>query len=622
MRKLIAFLLSTVLLCANTSSLISCVPDIAPPSVDPPTPNGGEDDKDDGIITPGDGIYDRETVAFGELTYVRPDVDAISQGICRAAERISDGKLEFEEMISLIEALEDDYVTVRSMHTLAQINNMKNIDDEYWKAEYSYVSTEYPKFIEALEQLFVACALSEHKSRFEEEYFGSSLDDYVNGGIYNDEVVALMSAESQLENRYSSLSTSNVMIRYRGAYDTPENILSRFLETYGEDSKIYKSAVESCMKLYEERKKELSSEIFTDLLKTRSRIADELGYESYTEYAYRELGHDYSPENMRNFLLDIRDTVYPVLTRLYNVVFNGYFYSTEIPKQSISTTVNSLFEVYKANNAQLADIYSYMLQYMLYDIEKPSQTRFSGSFTTYIESNDSPFLFVTGEGLLTDYVTVIHEFGHFADNYINHGASVSLDLAEISSQALELLTLDMMRDTLPDRSYRLLEYYEMYNALEVLLMQGFYAMFEHLVYEIEYEDISEESINNAVLEASKSIFGVSVYNDVSSVLITHTMLYPHYVQSYCTSLTASLEMYFLEIANDEEGTDIYMDLITRDEGVTRSYTEELIAVGLSSPFEEGYLRSIADSIHFRILGSHFFRDDGGGNVCLLPQRAA
>ena len=81
-------------------------------------------------------------------------------------------------------------------------------------------------------------------------------------------------------------------------------------------------------------------------------------------------------------------------------------------------------------------------------------------------------------------MTVIHEFGHFADNYINHGASVSLDLAEISSQALELLTLDMMRDTLPDRSYRLLEYYEMYNALEVLLMQGFYAMFEHLVYEI------------------------------------------------------------------------------------------------------------------------------------------
>ena len=622
MKRIFALLVALSLTIGNSSYLLSCSSSTPPEAGE--TPEGDDPAPDTPVITPGYQDYERESVNFSELEYIRPDVEEIAENLRAIANDITKGTLSFEEELEKIRSIEDDYVTVNSMRTLTEIYNMQDTSNSYWKTENEYMTTAYPLFTDALEDLFVACARSKNKERFENEYFFYSLDGYEDGGIYTEAAISLMQKEAELENKYSSLSMSNITITYQGRTDTAANILKSLSERYPESSRIYEIAAKECRAIYERKLEQVSEDIFVELIKTRRAIADELGCGTYTAYAYKSMGYDYSKEDMTEFLLEINDTVYPIFLRLYTLVFNGFFHSADFGVKDDGEIMNTLFELYGNECEVLSEAYSYMLQHGLYDIAPGSDTRFPGAFTTYIDMNNSPFLFISTSGDMNDYLTLSHEFGHFADEYINFGNSASVDLSEVSSQALELLTVDMLKDVLDTKEHQLLEYYEMYSALEILLIQGFYAAFEHLVYELEYDMINAESIRMAVEEASEIIFGTVCYDDISSVMITHTVLYPHYVEAYCTSITSSLEIFFREIEEDGAGLDIYLDLITRDSDEYRTYADELEAVGLSSPFSEGYLKEISDAIHYHILGAHYFRDESGGgnNVCGLAREAA
>ena len=97
------------------------------------------------------------------------------------------------------------------------------------------------------------------------------------------------------------------------------------------------------------------------------------------------------------------------------------------------------------------------------------------------------------------------------------------------------------------------------------------------------------------------------FTSLSQVIIPHIMLYPTYVQSYCTSMSASLELFAIEAKNEGEGLRIYKDLILRDEG-DMSFEGYLTECGLTSPFEKDYLKKIADDVYYGIVGSHYYRD--------------
>ncbi|MBQ7363469.1 MAG: hypothetical protein IJW48_03345 [Clostridia bacterium] len=611
MKNLIALSLILSLLFTSAYSLISCaggepVPEPAPA----PEPS---DNDTVSVIKPPYRDYGRGTVDFGELEYRRPDITAISDGILAVAADIADGTLGFDAEVERIESIEDGYITVVSMYTLAELGNMKNSSDAFWHAEYEYMSVGYSRFTDALEAMFVACAESENRERFENEYFGYSLEDYADGEIYTERAVELLSREAELEAEYSALSTSSIEITYLGKTDTVDNILKGLRESYGADSAIYASAYGDCMELYYEEESRMGGELFLELLSLRALIADELGYDSYTDYAYEIMGHDYSARDMMGLLSDMKDSVYPVFSRLYTRVFNGYFRDADFGQLDTASALNTLYALFGELDPGISEAYSYMLQHNLYDVGDAQSGRFDGSFTTYIESNSSPYLFVTNGGTLTDYATLAHEFGHFYDGYVNFGVDASLDVAEISSQGLELLTVERLSGVLTEEEHRLLEYYETYSILNVLLIQGFFSAFEHYVYKLEYGEINRERVNEAVARASELIFGSAIYNDLSAVLIPHTVLYPHYVQSYCTSAISALEIYFLECDTEGAGIGVYTQLVLRDGEYGLGYSEMLEAVGLTSPFKDGALRGVCDRIHYQILGSHYFKEQEEGN---------
>ena len=366
--------------------------------------------------------------------------------------------------------------------------------------------------------------------------------------------------------------------------------------------------------LYEMSRADRQQEIYIELLKVRRLIANELGYASYMELAYDRMEYDYTTDEMFDLIKDIGQYVSPIARELDNVVFQTYF-TTNVQQTAGSVEIiNNLYKVYERLGGNYSDAYSYMLQHGLYDISGANNNRFGGAFTTYIEDNSSPYLFMTTSGFIRDYTTLSHEFGHFLDGYINYGESDSLAMMEISSQALELLTMLKLKNVIHSSEYVYLEYYTMYSFLNsALLAQSFYAAFEHMVYELPYEDITLAKLEKVVDRAFSLVFGDYASLDVSfaDVTITHTALYPFYVESYVTSALVSLDIFYKEnpkTGNAGDGFALYEALLTRTDDL--SFTDRLEAVGIDSPFSSENVKEIANNIYFEIIGKYYYKSSG------------
>ncbi len=527
-------------------------------------------DKTDGtkntISIPEYKDYGRGTIDFSSIKYSRPNMEKLIEDFRLVCEIIDKNEVDFNSQFDKILKLEESYSNYLTMRSYATIRFQADVSDSYWTDEYNYISTSSPSFSMAVENLFVSAANSVHAEKFEDEYFGENLiEDYKDGGIYTDKVVELMTREAELEAEYSALSDGESDIK--------------------------------------------SKELTVELFKIRRKISDLLGYSSYATFAYGNMNRAYSEEKFLKFAEDVSEYVLPVYLKLSGYIFN----QSEISdKKSVcrEKVINDTGKMLEAANKELYEIYSYMLQHSLFDIKGDTPSRFDGAFTTYLDSFNAPFIFITTAENTLDYMTLCHEFGHFADMYINYSAESSLDISEISSQALELLALTQLGTQIPSQTVDELTVFKIEDALSCLIFQSFYAIFEHIAYQLPYEQISAESLNQAVALAAEKIgLNSSLINDISYVMIPHVVLYPFYVQSYCTSVTASLEIYFKELDRSGSGFETYITLLKRGDG-NLTLEEELGRAGLSSPFEAGLLKEIADRIHYELLGYHYFKTNG------------
>ena len=616
MSKFVALIIALAIMTFNLLYLSSCVGNEGSSAKNPPTTeNSGdgkgptEDNKDvTAIAVPEYKDYKRGTVNFSEIEYIRPDINKAVLQFDSVCKIINANTLSYKKQLEKIYELESPYLDIMTMAAYANILFSKNTQDEKWSSEYEYVTTEYPTFTRAVENLYVSAANSPYAEDFEDDYFGDGLiEEYKDGGDFTDNLVHLMSEEAKLESDYSSVSTATIVITYGGITDTEDKILEYYKSEYGESSTIYITAVSECRKLYEKAADKKYRELMVQLFKIRRAISDEFGYDSYADFAYKNIYHDYTPDKFESYIKEISEYIVPVYSKLTEYVFNQYQKTEMADELSRIELINDTYEMLKGSSPDLYEIYSYMLQHSLFDVEHKNDTRFDGAFTSYLDSYNAPFIFMSTKGNITDYLTLSHEFGHFADYYIN-SSETSLDLSEVSSQALELLSLTLYGNIISEKELEYLTYYEMENALAVLIFQGFYAEFEHIAYTIPYSLINEETLNLAVSRSAYKIgLNSRMLNDIYYVMIPHLFLYPFYVQSYCTSLTVALEIYFMEEDYKGDGFDAYMKLLSRKEN-DLTFEEYLENAGLTSPFKNDFLKEISDKIHYKILGSHYFKE--------------
>lgn len=546
-------------------------------------PMGGSGDGEDGgdgekqpvaIKIPSSDTFGRDVVEFDSIIYSRPDTGALVAGLLAARDGVLENVIPYSEQLDAVIELEDEYTDFLTMYAYASIQTYRDSADEVYSVELAHLSEEYAEIVDAIEELMVAAASSPHAESFEREYFGEGLiKKYADGESLSDKVVALVKTEAELEARYTA---------------TKHGHLAEM------------------------------KEIYLELLRVRRMIAVEMGYDSYRDYAYEQNGYCYAPTQMMDMITDISKYAVPVYQKLSRRVFTNYFKKNAAAELETGVLVNTLAEVYGELDGDFSDVYSYMLHFGLFDISEADEGRFDGAFTTYLSGYESPYLFVTSDGNTADYLTLSHEFGHFTDFFKNGDADVQLDLLEVYSQGMTMLTLLKLDEKMSAKDYQYLFYTQLEDMLLTLIYQGYYARFEHIVYELDYDEINEVNVSRAAKQAASEMSLPSYYyGTMNAVMIPQLFVQPFYVESYCTSLTAAMQIFFAEYESEGDGLELYRALLDREAGSTLA--QNLERVNMDSPFKSGLIYRMVDEIHYLVLGAPYFDENTNDSVYLDPR---
>ena len=496
---------------------------------------------------------DSDVIPFADMEYERPDMTRIRETLDAAITASQSDSSTVEAVADAIYRFYDEYDWFFTCSALADIHYSADLTDIYWEKEYNYCTENGTAVDAMLEELYYSLALSPHREALEgEDYFGEGyFDSYEGDNPWDETFVALMEEESELINRYYSLS-------------------SQALE-YEPDSDEYFDAVADDM-----------AQLLVELIVKRQEIAAYWGYPDYVEFAsdfyyYR----DFTPAEMADYLESVHSSLVPVYEKIDSEDWAAaYDYSDE------ADTFNYVRTAAQNMGGTVAEAFRLLERGKLYDIGY-GENKYASSFEIYLTSYWEPFIFMNPGMSRYDWLTFAHEFGHFCNDYASYGSYAGTDVLEVFSQGMEYLSLCYGEPT--DDLIRM----KMADSLSVYVEQSAFAAFEQQMYALPAQELTVEGLYALYDKIAQEYGFESVgYDPREFVTIPHFYTNPLYVISYVVSNDAAMQLYQLEQENPGAGLERFQENLDTQETYFLAFLD---AAGLENPLAPGRMEKVRET---------------------------
>lgn len=530
--------------------------------------------------TADDTGSERGTISYSQMTYQRPELGEIFD-LIDSVEEYSD-EADYESLTSTLDKVYSAYWTFDTMYNLANLKSSIDTTDEFYYGECLYFAENYPILSQKIDEMLYELAAGPLAGRLDKDYYEADyLAGYTGESDYSDELVELYQKESDLVYRYQAL-ISDPEITVDGEHVKLYDYLN---SAYYYDD--YYGAVEEYYNEYNGP----AAEIYIELVRTRKAIAENLGFDSYIDYAYAGFSRDYSPDGVKDYIHEVCLGAVPLYKKLTESgemdlsYYPGYL--------SEGDNLAALKESCEKMGGDVQTIFEYMEKYGLYDITA-SDLKLNNSFQTYFEDWNAPFIMLYSQNTKGDYTAFAHEFGHFIDAYVNYNNNITIDASETCSQAMEYLAAIYAPEELSDVLYA-----KMLDTVELYAVQGAYNAFEEAVYALPDGELTVENINRiaheAFVEYGAASEDVSDYGGKSWIDVNHFFSNPFYIVSYIVANDAAYQIYRLELDSPGAGVQAFMKLADRDWG--KSYLENVDAIGLDASLSKERASEITESLN-------------------------
>ena len=522
-----------------------------------------------------------ETLRFDDMPYVRPDAAAFRALADQVMQTMRDSG-GYRKTVAMLEELFTRYYEASTMSTIANIHSCRDLTDEYWAGEYAACLSAVTDIQDSLEDVYLACGASPYGERLEDECFGPGfMAEYGEN------------AEEKISDTFAALAMqeNSLLVEYRDVVAAPtvqmhgvEVPLSDLMyDVWGQRD------YNRLMTAYYDKYNPILGELYLRLMEVHKAEAQELGYASYAEMMY-DIGfdRDFSVAEGRAFIESVKKWVVPVYKRLMDADLQTELTEGYVSEDQLYGTLET---VARSLGGEIWQAYSFMRRNELSDLTL-SDTKVGMSFTTYLDMYDAPYLFVDPYGDRSDIITVTHEFGHYAEDYISCGAYHSMDLAETFSQAMQFLSLAPLKTALGEQGVAALGTLNLYDILDTFLWQTLYAEFELRAMELENPSVQDL---NALMWQLYQEYGLDEMWDEESVVdwvdITHLFEQPFYVISYPVSACCALEIYERELEQSGAGTACFLRMAQSPEiGLVAAAKE----AGLQNPVTDQRVREVTE----------------------------
>ena len=339
-------------------------------------------------------------------------------------------------------------------------------------------------------------------------------------------------------------------------------INSKKPDAYYELEKKQEELVKGYRDLTDDEIQDHTADIYLALVKNYKEEAKLLGYDSYIDYAYKDIyEREYTPSEVTSFNGYVKDTVLPLMQNLKALREDKVNALTEVEKNRINSfhtaNYNTMIEDIKDYGTFIGDSYKNSLDFILNDGYirlGGDNANIDGAFTTYLymDSLDQPIIYFGPSYQNT--LTFIHEFGHYNNFKVNGAGAMSYDLAETHSQANELLFLAWLSKN--DKSFTqnvvdVLHIDEVLDACRVIILATMVNDFEYRVYHSS-DTLSTADFDTYYQEAGDALGGYdtimdAIYGENKATATAYwkrvVLENPCYYISYAMSKIPSLEIY-------------------------------------------------------------------------------
>ena len=488
-------------------------------------------------------------ISFSGMEYRRPELAELQDTLQRTLEAAKardvrtamDGVYEFY----------DGYDWFYTCLCLADLHYSGDLRDSYWAEEYRFCSESSAAVDALLEELYYGLAASPIREQLEDpKFFGPDFFDGYEGENPMDGTLAeLLEQEAVLESRYYTLSEETL------DYET------------------------GSQELYDACGDDLAA-LLVELIQIRQQIAAYLGYDSYTAFAWDYYyDRDYTPQQVQRYLGEIRQELVP----LYRAQGDSPHWDTMYAYCSEARTMDYLRSCAKAMGGTVEEAFQMMEQRELYDT-RYSENKYNSSFELYLTSYAVPFVFMNPELSRYDCLTLVHEFGHFCNDYASYGSYADIDVAEVFSQGMEYLSLCYCEEGAQMTPVKMLD------SLALYVEQAAYGEFEMRMYALTGDDLSAQGLYDLYDEVAESYgFDAFGWDSREFVETVHFYTHPMYVVSYVLSNDAALQLYEMELQEPGAGKALYEANLATPCTSLLSFLE---SAGLDSPFAPGRMAQV------------------------------
>ena len=551
---------------------------------------------------------------FSELPYTRPDIAAAVEEYKRYSEAFKTAKT-FEEAKKVFLDAEKLDTHLSTIASLCSIRNTMNTTDEFYEAEMAYLNENLPNLIPAEKAMKEDIVNGSFRADFEKEYGAHFIAVLENDLKTQDErIIPELVKESELSVEYSKAAAS-CKVDFRGETCNFYGLLKHMESTDREERK---EAFEKWANLYEGVSDKLD-ELYDKLIEVRVEMAKKLGYDNYTELAYRNMGRlDYTPEHVEKFREQIRTVITPAVDRMRKAqakrlgLDSVKYYDESLtfaggnadPIGGKDYMVGQATEMYGALSPETKEFFDFMTKYELFDLEtRPG--KHLGGYCTSLPEYKAPFIFSNFNGTSADVDVLTHEAGHAFQAYLGERLipigvlqGSTSEVCEIHSMSMEFFAWPWA-DGFFGADARKFRYSHLAGALTFIPYGTMVDHFQHIVYEHpeltpaqrheEWKKLAAIYQPWMRLDGEIPFYGAGEYWQRQM----HIYQSPFYYIDYCLAQTVSLQFWAMLQKDRADAWSHYMAYTKQ--GGSRTFTELLKNAGLSTPFEESCLRGVSEA---------------------------
>ncbi len=550
---------------------------------------------------------------FSEFKYERPNYEENKKEIGSLVQKINTS-FNYKEQRANINELNEIRNNIQTMQTICSIRHSIDTEDEFYEKEKNYWDEYSPLYEEINSEFYKSVVESKFKQEIEKD-FGQQFVKISQYSLksFSKEIIKELQEENKLCSEYSKLLAS-AKINFEGEERNLSG-LGKFMQSKDRDMRIKASKV--YYNFFEENEEKFD-DIFDKLVKLRAEMAKKLNFNNFVELGYiRMMRTDYNAEMVKNFRKQVLEYIVPVASDLYkrqekrlgieNLTYvdeNFEFLSgNATPKGDPEYIIENGKKMYSELSKETKEFFEFMLENELMDLVT-KKGKAAGGYCTYIPNYESPFIFSNFNQTSDDIDVLTHEAGHAFQLYMSTWIDMpeinfpTYESCEIHSMSMEFITWPWM-DLFFKEDTEKYKFTHLSSAIKFIPYGILVDEFQHDIY--EDPTMSKKERKKVWRNLEKKYLPHKDYEGCEFLenggwwfKQGHIFKNPFYYIDYTLAQICALQFWKKMSENKEQGWNSYLDICRV--GGTKSFLEIVNIGNLKSPFEDGCVDNVIDTI--------------------------